>query len=66
MLCKCLFGKDDGLFGTKYVEQYSRYYSSYEMIDSGHHLSEEGAMQIFKNIDDYRESVRILKNMQKD
>lgn len=52
-------------FGTKYVEVFSGYYSSYEMIDSGHHLSEEGAKQIFKNIDDYWESVRILENMQK-
>ena len=66
MLVKGFFGKYDELFGTKYVEEFSGYYSSYEMIDSGHHLSEEGAKQIFKNIDDYWESVRILENMQKD
>lgn len=66
MLVKGFFGKYDELFGTKYVEDFSGYYSSYEMIDSGHHLSEEGAKQIFKNIDDYWERVRILKNMQKD
>ena len=47
------------------MEEFSGYYSSYEMIDSGHHLSEEGAKRIFKNIDDYWESVRILENMQK-
>ncbi|UKI44446.1 MAG: hypothetical protein L6U16_02395 [Porphyromonadaceae bacterium] len=48
------------------MEEFSGYYSSYEMIDSRHHLSEEGAKQIFKNIDDYWERVRILeKNMQK-
>ena len=65
MLVKGFFGKYDELFGTKYVEEFSGYYSSYEMIDSGHHLSEEGAKQIFKNIDDYWKRVRILKNMQK-
>lgn len=65
MLVKGFFGKYDELFGTKYVEEFSGYYSSYEMIDSGHHLSEEGAKQIFKNIDDYWKRVRILENMQK-
>ena len=63
ILAKGFFGDHDELFGTKYMREFHLYYGNYEIINSGHHISKEGAVEMFKNIDNYWTHVsRLSKN----
>ena len=56
-LVKGFFGTNDEILGVKYVKEFAKKFNCYEMIESGHHLSKEGAKQIFVNIDKYWKSI---------
>ena len=63
ILVKGFFATDDELLGTKYVGYFAKYYGNYEMISGGHHVSAEGARQLFAHIDEYWKHVdRLSRN----